>query len=274
MEPLFREWTGMDHEEAGRRIVLGEEPFADSQIPPGILEAYGIDRREVAAIMSADPGVPYSSLVSGPIDVDEMDYLRRDSLMCGVSTGSVDYRRIMEVLEPEDGRFVVEEKGLPAIESLLINRILMYRSVYFHKTCRIAQGGMLNNALRSCRDRVGNVFRLTDAEIMESIPEACYREITGRRLFKAVVRIRYSGEDLSRVKSAISSMSEGDYVLDIIPPLEFSGPSRVKSTINIRMGGDEVPITEVSPLVRSLMKSLEDRYILVATRDGISVPGL
>ena len=73
-------------------------------------------------------------LVSSQLDVDRMDYLRRDSFYTGVSEGIIGSDRIIKMLNVVDDELVVEAKGIYSIEKFLIARWLMYWQVYLHKT--------------------------------------------------------------------------------------------------------------------------------------------
>ena len=73
-------------------------------------------------------------LVSSQLDMDRLDYLRRDSYFTGVSEGIVGSDRIIKMLEVHNDAVVIEEKGIYSIEKFLIARRLMYWQVYLHKT--------------------------------------------------------------------------------------------------------------------------------------------
>ncbi|MEX0986662.1 MAG: HD domain-containing protein [Bacteroidales bacterium] len=72
-------------------------------------------------------------LISGQLDMDRLDYLRRDSFFTGVSEGAVGSDRIIKMLEVYNDQLVVEEKGIYSIEKFLVARRLMYWQVYLHK---------------------------------------------------------------------------------------------------------------------------------------------
>lgn len=74
------------------------------------------------------------NLVSGQLDVDRLDYLRRDSFYTGVSEGIVGAERIIKLIHVSEKDLVVEEKGIYSVEKFLIARRLMYWQVYLHKT--------------------------------------------------------------------------------------------------------------------------------------------
>ena len=76
----------------------------------------------------------FHDLVTGQMDMDRMDYLRRDSFFTGVIEGSVGSDRIIRMLNVSDDRLVVEEKGIYSVEKFLIARRMMYWQVYNHRT--------------------------------------------------------------------------------------------------------------------------------------------
>jgi HD superfamily phosphohydrolase len=73
-------------------------------------------------------------LVSSQLDIDRLDYLKRDSWYTGVSEGSVGVDRIIKTMRVHKGHIVVEKKGIYAIENYILARRLMYMQVYLHKT--------------------------------------------------------------------------------------------------------------------------------------------
>jgi len=122
------------HETLARRALTGA-PLAAA------LGAAGAGPR-VAEVIAGESAHPLAPLVSGAIDVDKLDYLRRDALMCGVPYGEVDVERLLACLTvvttPEGPVLAVAEKGLAAIESLLFAKYQMYRNVYWHHAVRSA----------------------------------------------------------------------------------------------------------------------------------------
>ena len=78
-------------------------------------------------------------LVSGQLDMDRMDYLKRDSFYSGVAEGSINSDRLIQMMNVVDNNLVIEEKGIYSVENFLIARRLMYWQVYFHKTSLVAE---------------------------------------------------------------------------------------------------------------------------------------
>ncbi|MGM0459330.1 MAG: HD domain-containing protein [Bacteroidota bacterium] len=73
-------------------------------------------------------------LISSQLDIDRLDYLKRDSFFTGVSEGSVGINRILKTMRVFNGNVVIERKGIYAIENYILSRRLMYMQVYLHKT--------------------------------------------------------------------------------------------------------------------------------------------
>ena len=78
-------------------------------------------------------------LISSQLDMDRLDYLRRDSFYTGVSEGSVNSERLIAMLNVQDDKLVVEEKGIYSVEKFIVARRLMYWQVYLHKTGLVAE---------------------------------------------------------------------------------------------------------------------------------------
>ncbi len=73
-------------------------------------------------------------LISSQLDIDRLDYLKRDSFFTGVTEGSVGINRILKTMRVFKGNIVIEKKGIYAIENYILSRRLMYMQVYLHKT--------------------------------------------------------------------------------------------------------------------------------------------
>ena len=78
-------------------------------------------------------------LISGQLDMDRADYLKRDSFYTGVAEGNINSERLISMLNVRNDELVVEEKGLYSVEKFLIARRLMYWQVYLHKTSVAAE---------------------------------------------------------------------------------------------------------------------------------------
>lgn len=92
-------------------------------------------------------------LVSSQLDIDRLDYLKRDSIYTGVSEGSIGIDRIIKTMRVHQGHIVIDQKGIYAIENYITARRLMYMQVYLHKTALSA-----DKLLRSIFRRVRNLI--------------------------------------------------------------------------------------------------------------------
>lgn len=225
------------------------------------------------------------NLVSGQLDVDRLDYLRRDSFYTGVSEGIVGAERIIKLINVNDNALVVEEKGIYSVEKFLIARRLMYWQVYLHKTVISTEFLILNilkrvkeisetgrqlfagKALRYFLDRkepitdpkeiIPMFARLDDADLSaclkewaddedEVLSELCSR-ILNRRLFKILLQDKpFSDDVMAQVANALPDLgAAGRY------PQYFFTDGVVENTIYSRRS---IPI-------RILMKSGEIKDI-------------
>ncbi|SDL82127.1 hypothetical protein SAMN05421823_108196 [Catalinimonas alkaloidigena] len=95
----------------------------------------------------------FHQLISSQLDVDRLDYLKRDCYFTGVSEGSIGAIRILKMLDVHENELVVEEKGIYTIESFLNARRVMYWQVYLHKTTVSAEQMMIQ-IIRRARELV------------------------------------------------------------------------------------------------------------------------
>ncbi len=126
------------HEEVSRRFFQSPS-LRDALAPLGLGAA---DR--IHELIRGRSAIPLRGLVSGSLDLDKMEYLRRDARFCGVPYGEVDVDRLLQGLvmlpDPETGAFElgVHEKAVAALESLLFAKYQMFRNVYWHHGVRAA----------------------------------------------------------------------------------------------------------------------------------------
>ena len=78
-------------------------------------------------------------LISSQLDMDRMDYLKRDSFYSGVAEGNINSERLIQMMHVQDDVLVIEEKGIYSVEKFLVARRLMYWQTYLHKTSVVAE---------------------------------------------------------------------------------------------------------------------------------------
>lgn len=108
----------------------------------------------------------FHQLISSQLDIDRLDYLRRDCFFTGVVEGSIGVERIIDMLHVLNDRIVVEEKGIYTIEHFLNARRLMYWQVYLHKTSVSAER-MLVNIIRRAQYLVQSGEKLPATEALK-----------------------------------------------------------------------------------------------------------
>ena len=133
---------------------------ADGEIADVLCTGWGLDPTRVAGLVTGSADDPAArvlqSLLSGPIDVDKMDYLARDSLHAGVPYGRhFDEERLLASLcvAPDGSSLAITSKGVTAAELLVFARYVMFSEVYWHHAVRAATA-MLQRAVWLLRDRV------------------------------------------------------------------------------------------------------------------------
>ncbi|MFH1101704.1 MAG: HD domain-containing protein [Methanobacteriota archaeon] len=195
LEAILLEKFGVDHVKVTEQLILGEcdivEPWEKQsiQVRPvfDLLAEYGVNHKEIVDIIRGmTPKKPYlGQIVNSAIDVDQLDYLMRDAYYTGVAYGMIDVERLLETSVIHESRFAVNRKGVHVVENILLARGLMYSSVYFHKTVRIAEL-MLSKAIQELSHAEPfEFFRMTDAEIINELKKQ------GRFQQEMVTRLKY-----------------------------------------------------------------------------------
>ncbi|OJV23431.1 MAG: phosphohydrolase [Bacteroidetes bacterium 41-46] len=145
-------------------------------------------------------------LVSSQLDVDRLDYLRRDSFFSGVAEGMIGHERIIKMMNVKDDSLVIEEKGIYSVEKFLISRRLMYWQVYLHKTV-IAAEQLLVEILSRARELK------TEGAVIPGSPSLLYfldKKIEKSSLSDNEVLNRFAALDDSDVMSAIKQWRYAD----------------------------------------------------------------
>jgi len=105
-------------------------------------------------------------LISGQLDMDRADYLKRDSFYTGVAEGNINSERLITMLNVIDNELVVEEKGIYSVEKFLVARRLMYWQVYLHKTSLAAEQ-LLIRVLKRAKELTSHGVTLKSSEALQ-----------------------------------------------------------------------------------------------------------
>ncbi len=193
----LEEIGALNHEEVARPLICGGEVEAI------LKRELGPDAPErIVAMIRGKSDSPLQGLISGSIDLDKLDYLRRDAFMCGVSYGEIDVDRLINALtlvrDPDTGqaRVGMIEKGLSALESLLFAKYQMYRNVYWHHAVRSATAmykRVVSDALDAGALDARTLAGFTDEGILYDLerraPSALVHSLRQRRLFKRAFEV-------------------------------------------------------------------------------------
>ena len=234
----LEEIGALHHEEVARPLITSGEV---AEVLRAELGDDAPDR--IMALIRGRSASPLQGLISGSLDLDKIEYLKRDAFMCGVNYGDIDVDRLLNsltvVADPERGdrRVGVYEKGLSALESLLFAKYQMYRNVYWHHAVRSATC-MFKRAVRGAVARgsvtVEAIAEATDDGLMEQLitrdRNALAAAIRARRLHKRALDLSASdvpaetepwiSEDadlLERVEDALArdvGLAPGELLLD------------------------------------------------------------
>ena len=115
------------------------------------IEFYGELDTAISMFKGEYPRKFFGQLISGQLDIDRSDYLKRDSFYTGVSEGNINSERLISMMNVVDDELVIEEKGIYSVEKFLIARRLMYWQVYLHKTSLVAEQ-MIMRVLKRAKD--------------------------------------------------------------------------------------------------------------------------
>jgi HD superfamily phosphohydrolase len=276
----FESTFKVNHEKIGARII--QENPEIRQILDGVDSKFAVDVSQVILKESQYPLI--EKLVSGQIDVDRLDYLRRDAYFTGVSYGYVDFERILRVLRIENGRIVFKESGIHAIENYLISRYHMYCQVYFHKTTRgyeiilekiyqriyelVREGFTLPGdtslitQITNHPDDLITYLKIDDSYIhtllvslmdcQDVILKTLIGDLLHRKLWKAIDLNKISESELNKIKknNALFWAIQGTSSFTYIDLEGGQTPIYILSE-----DGKVSPIEQVSPLINSLIMS-------------------
>ena len=229
------------HEQVSRPLVT------EGEVATVLRERIAHDAPErVFALICGTSASPLQGLISGSLDLDKMDYLKRDALMCGVPYGEIDEDRLMHsmvvVADPATGRrrIGLRAKGLSALESLLFAKYQMYRNVYWHHAVRSATAmykRLVEGALAGGQVVLGDISAFTDEGLLHALEQgaspattALLGALRARRLYKRAFEapaatlpmdeLEWIADDRDRTRAAEQrlasrlGLAKGDVLLD------------------------------------------------------------
>ena len=153
----------------------------------------------------------FNQLISSQLDVDRLDYLKRDSFYTGVSEGNINTQRILSTLNVLDDELVLDEKGIYSIEHYLVARMFMYWQVYYHKAAVLAEN-LLIKIMNRAKILVSQNVKV---EASENLKYFLYRESSTEATEEDIAR--FMELDDTDVLQAIKSWkNHDDFVLSYL----------------------------------------------------------
>ena len=313
LEHVLSRELAVDHMHLTQRIITGEDDnvaASDRQAFPDVprihevLQKHGVSPEAVAALIRGPAEKEglfldvrsrkvdrryLGQIIHSPMDADQIDYLLRDAHYTGATHGTIDVSRLLQTLVLHKGQLAIDRKGLPALEGMLVARGLMYSSVYFHKTVRIAEQ-MIARAVERSGAPIAEVQRMVDHELLTwlmaqgSLQREIALRLRYRKLYKRVVA--YDRDELSdsaretlgsfgkaeerrRAEDRIAAragLEPGQVIVDVpLPELLVSEPRIAKTEVMVLDDGEAKPFSRVSPLGRALqVRQVTDWVVMVA----------
>jgi len=216
LETILRDSLNVDHVDLTEKLILGKHAIFDNEekelIEPltvfDILNKHSIDPKDIVKLIKGNTksNKYLGQLLNSAIDVDQLDYIIRDSYYTGVAYGIIDIERFLQTLVLHNNQLAVKKKGVGVVENILMARSLMYSSVYFHKTVRIAEL-MLSKAIELMKNADPfDFFKFTDDELINDLKKRrdFQKEIAirlkYRKLFKQAYTLSKSNVDAKKYK--------------------------------------------------------------------------
>jgi len=150
-----------------------------------------------------------NQLISSQLDMDRMDYLKRDSFYTGVAEGNINAERLITMLNVVDGELVVEEKGIYSVEKFLVARRFMYWQVYLHKTGIVAEQ-LLIKTLQRAKELTALGKQL---EASEALQFFLNNKITSEKFTDEVLHIFSELDDIDILAALKKWKHHPDFVL-------------------------------------------------------------
>jgi len=302
LESILLERFGVDHVDLTEKLILGtytifddtEKSFIHAATMHQILRHYDANTKEIVRIIKGEPSKKsyLSQLLNSTIDVDQLDYLMRDAYYTGVSYGLIDTQRLLQTMMIHRGHLVMMRKGVSVVENILMARALMYSSVYFHKTVRIAEL-MLLKALEEIPDAEPfEFFRMTDAEIMtrlrtmglyqqEIVTRLKYRDLfkqaytasfqdleTGDRKILTKLEDAAKRREKEREIEEALGIPKGHIILDIPQPELLRAEPRINRTdIRILDGRSLKPLDDFTPVAQAIRSRIAPDWSVMLITD-------
>ena len=304
LESIMEKKSGMNHMELSKALIFGKTPYYNEHFKEMfdgvepisvLLENNGISADEVCNIIinpiSKISGIETLTeekqsffktkdyahqIIHGPVDADQIDYLSRDAHYTGVSHGSIDTERLLTQMKIINNTIALSKGAIVAAEGLMVSRILMYSTIYYHKAVKIVEA-MLRRAAELCEESLPSLHLMSDNDLLNFLltsnkdSSEIVSQVLNRRLYKKALvvyssdadeefkssLVKYSTpEKCSKLEEEIANLSKVDKSKIIVNiPSESSLLSKVKigkTDVSIQDGDKVKSILKYSSIAKSL----------------------
>ena len=184
----------------------------------------------------------FRNILSGVLDPDKLDYLNRDAFFCGVPYGIQDTDFAISKIVPTNEGIGINTQGITAVENVLFSKYLMYRTVYWHKTVRIATAMVKKAIITGLREgfiQSEDLYGLDDYEFFSRYTEdfnplmKLMDMVNRRNLYKCVLEVPFNTDNPSHTrlsdiekridyeKDRTSECGCSDLIIDVPEPISF-----------------------------------------------------
>ena len=187
----------------------------------------------------------FGQLISGQLDIDRSDYLKRDSFYTGVSEGNINSERLISMMNVIEDELVIEEKGIYSVEKFLMARRLMYWQVYLHKTSLVAEQMILRVLKRAKELTLINIKLEASSALSFFMNNSC--DITN---FSTTSLDQFSLLDDYDVMSALKSWQfHNDFVLSNLSKMILN-----RTLLKIKFKNNPVSDSKVETMTQQMVK--------------------
>jgi HD superfamily phosphohydrolase len=189
----------------------------------------------------------FNQLISSQLDIDRLDYLKRDSFYTGVTEGNISSDRLIAMMNVFNDELVIEKKGIYSVEKFIIARRLMYWQVYLHKTGLVAEN-MLVKILQRAKELALQNVTLPASKTMQYF---LYNQITAKNFTDDTLEV-FSKLDDYDVLSAIKEWTtHSDTILSTLSKMIIN-----RNLLKIKIQDESFFNEDVKSLEDKLLKKL------------------
>jgi hypothetical protein len=178
-------------------------------------------------------------LISSQLDMDRMDYLKRDSFYSGVAEGNVNSERLIQMMNVQDDVLVIEEKGIYSVEEFLMSRRLMYWQAYLHKTSLAAEL-VLTKTLKRAKELTLRGKVLLCSEPLQFFLQ---NKIDLVHFDSKIVQLFSQLDDFDIISALKAWQNHDDFILASLSKMIIN-----RDLLKIKLSSEKIPNEDLTPL--------------------------